>query len=164
MISCTNTFNMKATDLVKRVSLETTNRSKGPRQGALWIGEHHNAQTDHNLQASLIQQIHDARRKASRGGQANMGIGLEQVQVQFQSVLDDYIAGRLADDELKRGVQWETRWVWPFEGYLPVFIKAKELGIPLVALNVDSEDLEDVEKGGYPNLARPKLKKYITDP
>jgi len=61
-------------------------------------------------------------------------------------------------------VQWDKRWSWSFEGYLPVFETCRELKIPLVALNVDSEDLGLVESGGFPNLPRERLQKYISDP
>jgi hypothetical protein len=56
---------------------------------------------------------------------------------------------------MKQQVQWEKRWFWSFDNYLP---------IPLIALNVDSEDLGLVESGGFPNLPRDKLGKYISDP
>jgi uncharacterized iron-regulated protein len=76
-----------------------------------------------------------------------MAIGLEQVQIKFQSVLDDYVDGKITADEMKTLVEWETRWQWPFEAYLPIFSAAQDLGIRMIALNVNSEDLADVEKG-----------------
>jgi uncharacterized iron-regulated protein len=92
-----------------------------------------------------------------------MAIGLEQVQVKFQQVLDDYVDGKFSADEMKTLVEWETRWQWPFEGYRPVFEIAKELNIRLIALNVNSEDLANVEKGGLPGLEKSNLKQYISD-
>lgn len=93
-----------------------------------------------------------------------MAIGLEQVQVQYQNVLDGYVSGKIDIDKMKELVQWETRWTWPFEQYQPIFETAKELGIRLVALNVDSEDLAVVERDGFPGLGRTQLQKYISDP
>lgn len=51
-----------------------------------------------------------------------------------------------------------------FDNYLPIFETCRELSIPLIALNVDSEDLGLVELGGFLNLPREKLQKYISDP
>ena len=99
----------------------------------------------------------------SSNGSPKLAVGLEQVQVQFQSVLDQYIKGIISLDEMRQGVEWDTRWIWPFEGYAPVFETAHELGIPLVALNVNSEDMNLVEKGGFPGLGRDRLKLYIHD-
>jgi uncharacterized iron-regulated protein len=65
---------------------------------------------------------------------------------------------------MKELVQWETRWTWPFDQYQPIFETAKELGIRLVALTVDSEDLAVVERDGFPGLGRTQLQKYISDP
>jgi uncharacterized iron-regulated protein len=104
-----------------------------------------------------------AERKKQRVGQP-MAIGLEQVQIQFQPVLDDYMQGNIELDEMKEKVEWNKRWSWDFEGYKGVFQTARDLNIRLLALNVDSEDLEKVEKGGYPGLPLERLRKYIQDP
>lgn len=101
---------------------------------------------------------------AQRPKDAPMAIGLEQVQVQFQPALDDYVNGNIDLDQMKELVQWQTRWTWPFEQYRPIFETARELGIRLVALNVDSEDLAVVEREGFPGLERAQLQKYISDP
>ena len=79
-------------------------------------------------------------------------------------MLDDYIAGKIGIEEMKNMVEWDKRWMWDFEGYRPVFETAKDLNIRLLALNVDSEDLAKVEKGGYPGLPIGRLRKYIKDP
>lgn len=130
--------------------------------GALWLGEHHNALRDHNLQAKFIRSIYDERQKS--GITAPVAIGLEQVQLQFQPALDDYIAGKISADEMKGKVDWEKRWFWPFEVYEPIFETARELKLPLIALNVNSEDLAEVERAGLPGLPRTRMQQYIKDP
>ena len=92
-----------------------------------------------------------------------MAIGLEQVQIQFQPVLDDYLAGRMDVDALRRGIEWDRRWMWPFAVYGDIFVTARQLQIPLVALNVNSEDLALVERNGLPGLPRERLMSYIGD-
>jgi Haem-binding uptake, Tiki superfamily, ChaN len=126
--------------------------------GALWLGEHHNSISDHNLQVTLLRELSNRRKNGSI-----VAVGLEQVQVQFQPVLDSYNQGIITLDEMRDGVEWDTRWIWPFEGYAPVFLAARELGMPLVALNVNSEDMTLVEKGGFPGLGGNRLKAYIRD-
>ena len=148
------------TDLDKILSLTSTNNGSG----AIWLGEHHNSARDHSLQADFIRKIYDLRRKKLGVMNVNMSVGLEMVQIQFQSALDAYIAKKISLDEMKAQVQWEKRWSWSFENYLPIFETCRELNIHLIALNVDSEDLGLVESGGFPNLPREKLQKYISDP
>ena len=94
-----------------------------------------------------------------------MAIGLEQVQIQFQSVLDEYTVNKSIDlDTLRSSVEWDKRWMWSFDGYAPIFQTCRELNIRLLALNVDSEDLALVEKNGYAGLPIQRLRKYIQDP
>ncbi len=78
-------------------------------------------------------------------------------------MLDDYVEGKIDLTEMRKKVEWDKRWMWDFEGYKFVFETAKDLKIGLLALNVDSEDLTKVEKGGYPGLPIERLCKYIKD-
>ena len=145
-----------------------TDDTNSPKGGALWLGEHHNSAIDHTLQADFVRSIHKKRQEKTLGeennGSNNMSVGLEMVQVQFQQVLDAYIAHKISAKEMKSQVEWETRWSWSFDNYLPIFETCRELNIPLIALNVDKEDLTLVESGGFPNLPRDRLQRYISDP
>ena len=132
--------------------------------GSVWLGEHHNSVSDHNFQAMLIREVHKERQQHHHLKNTPMAVGLEQVQGQFQPILDDFVDGKLSLNEMKSMVQWDQRWTWSFENYQEIFVVAKELGIRLLALNVDSEDLVLVEKEGYPGLPTRQLHKYIRDP
>lgn len=138
--------------------------TSGNRGGAVWLGEHHNSVRDHKLQAQFIQDIYQQRKQQQQSSGSNMAVGLEMVQLQFQPVLDAYISKQISDEELKQQVQWEKRWSWSYEGYLPIFQACRERNIPLIALNVDSEDLGVVEANGLPGLSRDRLARYIPDP
>jgi hypothetical protein len=152
---------------IKEIASSTSSSKKG---GAVWLGEHHNSIADHDFQATFIQEIYKQRQrhshssKSSKKNPANMAIGLEQVQQEFQPVLDAYIDGKISLDRMRFMVQWDKRWMWSFDNYRKIFETAKELNIPLLALNVDSEDLSLVEKKGYPGLPKDRLRKYIKDP
>lgn len=117
---------------------------------------------DHILQADFIQAVYRERQKLA--SPSPMAIGLEQVQLQFQPVLDNYISGKISLQEMRKQVDWEKRWFWSFEGYAPIFERARELSIPLIALNVNSEDLAEVEKAGLAGLPSSRMKQYIKDP
>jgi hypothetical protein len=51
-----------------------------------------------------------------------------------------------AEQQLLQEVEWAARWQWPPGPYMPVFRLARELGLPLVALNVADEALERVRR------------------
>jgi len=127
------------------------------RKRAIFLGEHHDSGPDHLLQAGVIRQAHALR------GHEPMAVGLEAVQQRFQPALDAYVAGRITEAELEEAVEWKKRWFWPFDRYLPVFQACRELGIPLLALNVDSEDLSKVEIRGFPALPKETLRGYVPD-
>jgi hypothetical protein len=140
--------------------------NNGLKGGVIWLGEHHNAKRDHDLQAIFIENIYNQRKAMSRLGKdtPKLSIGLEQIQVQYQQVLDDYVQGKITEEEMLSGCEWKTRWSWPFENYRSVFVLAKKLKIPLIALNVNSEDLVKVEDDGFKGLDRKIIRKYIKDP
>ena len=50
-----------------------------------------------------------------------MAIGLEQVQLQFQPILDAYVMGTISEEEMLQDVQWEKRWTWSYDNYRPIF-------------------------------------------
>lgn len=134
------------------------------RGRAIWLGEHHNSLNDHNFQEQFIRILHQRRQVVGEEARP-MAIGLEQVQIRFQDVLDEYVKGNISLEEMRRRVDWDKRWMWNFEGYSGIFKAARELGnVRLLALNVDSEDLTMVEKGGYQGLPMEQLRKYIKDP
>jgi hypothetical protein len=144
------------------------NLASKPTGGAIFLGEHHNSAADHDFQATFIEQVYKQRQKQQQQNKHNhmakMAIGLEQIQQEFQPVLDSYIGGKISLERMRFMVQWEKRWTWSFDNYKKIFETAKSLSIPLLALNVDSEDLSLVEKAGYPGLPTEKLRKYIKDP
>ena len=122
---------------------------------AIFLGEHHPDPRDHIIQAAIIHNLYlrQQRRRRQRSNSRNissrtMVVGLEAVQRRFQSVLDDYIAGHLSDGQLQQQTEWETRWYWSFEAYLPILQTCRTFAIPLLALDVDTEDRVLVETGG----------------
>eukprot|EP00816_Leptocylindrus_hargravesii_P004338 CAMPEP_0196813122 /NCGR_PEP_ID=MMETSP1362-20130617/33865_1 /TAXON_ID=163516 /ORGANISM="Leptocylindrus danicus, Strain CCMP1856" /LENGTH=431 /DNA_ID=CAMNT_0042189163 /DNA_START=75 /DNA_END=1370 /DNA_ORIENTATION=- len=150
---------VKPESLLKKLVIDV-NKHQG---GAIWLGEHHNSEADHLLQADIIRSI--AAMRSGNNKNKPISIGLEQVQIQFQHFLDDYVAGNISEKTMLAGVEWQTRWAWSFDGYRPIFELAREQKIPLIALNVDAEDLAEVEQGGLPALnAKDRLFRYVIDP
>ena len=143
---------LDATKLIRKLS---------GQGGALWLGEHHNSAKDHAMQEYIITSLFEARKRHK--DMPPIAIGLEQVEVQFQPVLDEYCQGKLSVNELRAKVEWDKRWTWPFELYAPIFEKARSLGVQLLALNVNTEDLAFVERLGLPGLPKERMKEYIYD-
>lgn len=123
---------------------------------AVFLGEHHNSLVDHVLEARIIEELQTRRQ---------IIIGVEMVQQRFQPVLDRYIAGEIGELDLYLDTEWETRWVWPYELYLPVFRVCRKHRIPLVALSMDSETLRKLRAdGGIANLSFDDFRSHIGNP
>ncbi|KAI0565360.1 heme-binding uptake Tiki ChaN [Gracilaria domingensis] len=93
-----------------------------------------------------------------------LAVGLEMVQAKFQPLLDKFVAGRLSELDLYLATEWETRWVWPYELYLPVLRACRRYSIPLIALSIDSETLSKLRaEGGISNLSGFEMRKHVGD-
>ena len=125
---------------------------------AVFLGEHHDAAADHLLQAEVIARL---RRRV---GAQPLAVGFEGVQKRFQPQLDAYAARRLTEAQLRVAVDWDRRWGWPFDAYLPVFRAAKKAKCTLLALNADDEDAAPVSTGGLAALAPDVRRRYVSDP
>lgn len=123
---------------------------------ALLLGEHHNSLVDHALQARIIDELWTTR---------PVVVGLEMVQQRFQPLLDRYIAGDIGELDLYIETEWDERWKWPYELYLPVLRICRKHRIPLIALSLDSEVLGKVRaEGGIENLSSDEIRAHIGNP
>ncbi len=100
---------------------------------------------------------------------ANVAVGLEMVQQQFQPALDAYVAKAnpdeaAAEQALAEATEWGSRWPVPLEMYLPVLRLAREQGYPLLALGIDSEALSKVQAVGLEGLSEAERGVYVADP
>lgn len=169
-------FLKKPQEFCQNISLCKDKIVSSSKGGVIWLGEHHNSKKDHDLQAQFIRSIYDTRKQnyvsnSQKNNESDesqlpppISIGLEQIQVQYQPALDDFVQGKITEQEMLEKVQWEKRWSWPYVNYKPVFDLARELKIPLIALNVNSEDLAVVEEVGFQGLSQEQVRRYIKDP
>lgn len=117
----------------------------------VFVGEKHTEYADHLNQLAIIKNLHKHWGK-------NTSIGLEMIQQPYQSFLDGYIAGRISERDMLRGVQWYDRWVYDFRLYRPIFHYAKANKIPLVALNIPKELTKRITKVGIKGLSKTERK------
>ncbi|MES9990804.1 MAG: ChaN family lipoprotein [Candidatus Thiodiazotropha sp.] len=110
----------------------------------VFVGETHDQYQHHLNQLAIIKGLHAKH--------SDLAIGLEFFFQPYQAVLDRYIAGEIEEPDLIRESQYFKRWRFDYRLYRPIFQYAREHGIPLIALNLESEITKQVGKEGIDSL------------
>ncbi|HTZ17794.1 MAG TPA: ChaN family lipoprotein, partial [Dissulfurispiraceae bacterium] len=118
----------------------------------VYVGEEHISYAHHAVQLEMIKGLLGMERK--------MAIGMEMFQRPYQSVLDDYIDGLIDEKTFLKKSQYFTRWGFDYDLYKPIMDFARENRIPVIALNIDREIVEQVAKNGVAALP-PDMKAKI---
>lgn len=108
------------------------------------VGETHNRYDHHLVQLEIIRRLHALHPR--------LAIGMEAFQQPFQTLLDDFVAGRISQAELLRGSEYYQRWRFDFRYYKPVLDFAREHRLPVVALNLPTELTGRVGEAGIAGL------------
>jgi uncharacterized iron-regulated protein len=137
----------------------TSNTSfTNPQQGILkqlqaakivYLGETHDSESDHQQQLAIIQALFKHKSQIS--------IGMEMFQSQMQPLLDRYLAGKITATELREQSEFDKRWGYPWEYYLPILEFAKANRLPVVALNTPSEITRKAARKGLESLTKEEL-------
>ncbi|MFZ0792079.1 MAG: ChaN family lipoprotein [Chromatiaceae bacterium] len=110
----------------------------------VFVGESHDRYEDHLNQLAVIDGFH-------RQGK-DLAIGMEFFQQPFQAALDAFIAGEIDEAELLHRTEYFDRWRFDYRLYRPILRYAREHGIPVIALNLESELTSKVGKEGIDAL------------
>ena len=118
----------------------------------VYLGETHDSIEDHQAQRTIIQEMQRQNPK--------IAIAMEMFQRPFQSAIDNYLAGKLTEEQLVEQTEYDRRWRFPWEYYAPFLRFAKENKLPVIALNTPSEVTRKVASEGLESLTA-EDKKYI---
>lgn len=121
----------------------------------LYIGESHTDYEDHCVQLDLIRALRE------RGHE--FAIGMEMFQKPFQKALDEYLAGKTTEKEFLKASKYFERWRFNYHLYREIVEYAKAYGIPLLALNADSDIVDKVSSGGLDALSEAERKEIPPD-
>ena len=118
----------------------------------VYLGETHDSAEDHQAQLAIIREMQRQNRK--------IAIAMEMFQRPFQSAIDNYLAGKLTQEQLVEQTEYDRRWRFPWESYAPILRFAKENQLPVLALNTPSEVTRKVARQGLESLTAEE-KKHI---
>ena len=149
-------INIAASKECKDSKKRVIRRSQLSQQLALakvvYLGETHDNAEDHRLQLEIIGEL---QKKNSK-----LAIALEMFQRPYQSVVNDYLAGKIDEQELLAKTEYKQRWGYPWESYAPIVQFAKAKKLPVLALNTPTEITRLVAKNGLDSIT-PAQSKYI---
>ncbi|SCZ57317.1 ChaN family lipoprotein [Thiohalomonas denitrificans] len=110
----------------------------------VFVGESHDRYSHHLNQLAIIRGMHERH--------PDLVIGLEFFQQPFQHYLDDYVAGKISEEQMLRGTEYYSRWKFDYRLYRPILNYAREQGLKLLALNVPAELTRKVARQGFDGL------------
>jgi uncharacterized iron-regulated protein len=109
-----------------------------------FIGEIHDNFAHHYNQLNFIKELHKKYKY--------IAIGMEMFQKPFQSVLNDYIDGKISEIEMLEKTEYFDRWRFDFKLYKPILDYAKKNRIKIIALNVPKEITKKISSEGLDNV------------
>ena len=118
----------------------------------VYLGETHDSAEDHQAQLKIVREMQRQNRK--------IAIAMEMFQRPFQSAIDNYLAGKLTQEQLVEQTEYDRRWRFPWESYAPILRFAKENQLPVLALNTPTEVTRKVASQGLESLTAEE-KKHI---
>jgi uncharacterized iron-regulated protein len=111
----------------------------------VFVGETHDRYDHHLNQLEVIRRLHQL--------DPNLVIGVEYFQQHFQPRVDDYIDGRITEDEFLRATDYYRTWGYDYRLYAPIFRFAREQRIPVRALNIAGSLPSAVARVGIKGLS-----------
>src|SRR5262252_2770251 len=130
-------------------------RDLAAKSAIVLLGESHTDADHHRW------QLHTLAALQGRGG--SIVIGFEAFPRRLQSVLDDWVEGKLTDEAFLKTSEW--RQVWGYDGalYMPLFQFARLNRIPMIALNVEQKLVSQVAQQGWEGVAASE-REGLSDP
>src|SRR5262249_32931409 len=105
------------------------------------LGESHTDVDHHRWQLHTLAALH------ATGGR--VVIGFEAFPRRLQSVLGDWVDGKLTDEAFLKASEWRQVWGYDAALYMPLFQFARLNRIPMIALNVEQKFVARVGQQGW---------------
>lgn len=112
----------------------------------VFVGETHDRYDHHLNQLAILRALHQRNPR--------LAIGVEWFQQPFQSVLDEWLAGKIDENTLLRKTGYFDRWRYDYRMLRPIMEYAKANHLPVIALNAPTELTRKVSHGGLGSLSR----------
>ncbi len=114
------------------------------KANVVYLGETHDSLEDHQNQLKIIRELYQ--------GNPKIAIALEMFQRPYQGVINQYLAGKISEQELVAQSEYEKRWGFPWQYYAPILRFAQDKQLSVLALNTPSDITRKVAREGLNSL------------
>lgn len=115
------------------------------KSDVVYVGETHDQPLDHQAQLEALKAM-----RIARG--AKIAVGFEMLNQALQSVLDDYAAGRITEEQFIERSEWKKEWGFDFALYKPLFDFITANKLRALALNVPKAVIGKIARFGLDSL------------
>ena len=122
---------------------EVAGRLAGAR--LVLVGESHTSIEFHRAQLRLIEELVRAGREVL--------VGLEMYPYTEQEHLDRWRREPMTEEQFVDRSRWYDAWGYHWDYYRPIFLFARDHGLPMVAVNTPREVVSAVRKQGFEGLS-----------
>ncbi|MBL1260503.1 MAG: ChaN family lipoprotein [Thiotrichaceae bacterium] len=105
------------------------------------LGEHHDNQSHHDWQLRMLQALHQQ--------QPALVLGLEMLPKVVQPKIERFLRGETTIHVFLEEVEWSRYWSFSADYYIPLMLYARDQGIPLIALNITREKVNEAVDLGW---------------
>jgi uncharacterized iron-regulated protein len=112
----------------------------------VYVGEEHEKFSHHLVQLEILRGLH--------GQSPKVAVGMEMFQKPFQPALDDYIAGAIDERTFLKRSEYFKRWTIDYHLYKPILDFARAQRLPVIALNLPREIVNQVAGSGLDSLSK----------
>lgn len=106
----------------------------------IYVGESHTRYEDHKLQLLVIRELHRH--------DPQLAIGMEMFPREAQEALDQFVAGKIDEQEFLRQSDYFKVWSYDYRLYREILNFARAAGIPVLGLNIAKEMVSKVYRAG----------------
>jgi uncharacterized iron-regulated protein len=130
----------------KPFSSEAAFKSLVWRNDVIYVGETHDQNLDHLAQLEALKAM-----RIARG--SKIAVGFEMLNQTLQPVLEDYVSGRITEEEFLDKADWKKEWGFDFAMYKPLFDFIIQHKLRALALNVPHKIVAKIARAGLAGLA-----------
>ena len=116
------------------------------KNDVIYVGETHDQPLDHLAQLEALKAM-----KIARG--SKIAVGFEMLNSTLQPVLDDYVSGKITEEEFLTRSDWKHEWGFDFAMYKPLFDFMIQNKLKAIALNVPHKIVSKIARAGLAGLA-----------